>query len=289
MSPPTVPFNAGRISVPPFVNFREIGIWGWCRSLPRGRVFFSITLFQVFPAPGSSSLEKGGVSLFLLCGLPLLLFALALFSWRWAQLYDSKTLRGLCRRELKEGLHRAGTQIESLLKLNAQVRAHRREKKSAEVALKAALLTLNPKLILPAQAWMKKVALQEEVLRALQFGYLSRGRLELHRAQSRALRALRGESGHRGLAERTLESLRPLIQFPKLAVQIADAHHDLPEYELTPQFSERQKLELRWQSRFEERNSPWSLPRLRLPESCGMTLTSDLRPIPSQDKFFWRR
>lgn len=289
MSPPTVPFNAGRTSVQPSVNFRETGAWDGCRPLHRGRVFFSITLFQAFPAPGSSSLEKGGVSLFLLCGLPLLLFALALFSWRWAQLYDSKTLRGLCRRELKEGLERAGVQIESLLKLNTQVRAHRSEKKSAEVALKAALLTLNPKLILPAQAWMKKVTLQEKVLRALQFGHLSRGRMELHRAQTRALRALSGESRHRGLAERTLESPRPLVPLPKLAVQITDPRHELPEYELTPRFSERQKLELRWQSRFEERNSPWSLPRLRLPESCGMTLNSDLRPIPSQDKFFWKR
>lgn len=288
MNPPILPSNVDRIFERLFANFQGVGAWGKSKIHPGAPAFSFTILFRVFPVPGFLNPEKGGVSLFLLCGLPVLLLAVALFSWRWSQLYDSKRLRGVCRSELQVGLQKAGDEIQALLKLNSRVRAHRMEKISAERALEAALLTLNPKVILPAKAWVQKVALQGKILRGLQLRHLSQGRWQLQRAQTRALRALRGESSHRGLAERKIEGLHSLNPLPQLAVQITDTGQELPEYELTPRFSERQKLELRWHSQFEERSSAWSLPRLRLPESCGQSLTPDLQVVASQDRFFWK-
>lgn len=243
------------------------------------------------PTPGKSRYEHGSVTLVFLFLAPLFLLCFMLFAWRWSQLYDSKKLRRLCRVELQSGFNQAGHEIRALLALNTHVRRLRQEKILAKAALAAAVTAMQAPAIAAARARLKMIAAQERILRVRQKMHLWQGRRALERSRHRARQAILQETPMRGEAQRRIGNLRSHPSVPDLAVQVASQaveSPDLPTYELKPHFPEVQKMELRWQSHFEERKSRWKIPSLSLPESCGMTLTSELKTAPIQDKYFWR-
>lgn len=245
--------------------------------------------------------QNGGVLLFFLMLVPILLLGFSLFSLRWAHHLDSAELRGLCRLELRDGMAKAGQKIEALLKLNPAIRALRIEKKAAMAALVAALAA-NPPAVPAARAWVKSVEFRQQALQVKQQLLLVQGRFALAQMQRRSTAVMKPTFRSLGLARRELRRLR--FSAATLAVRAADRDPTLPEYELKPRFEEAQNVELKWLSQFRSQSyqpsggrHTWTrliptLSAVEIPESCGMTLKPNPKrpgaflPAPTQAKYF---
>lgn len=292
--------NAVTISDEPWPNCQANGVcWVFRGSavitLKPGSVINCLCRrkFGVYRSTDPTGNQDGGILIAFAIFMGVVVLALSLYSTRWAQLYDSKRLREICRSELATHYRQVGKQIEGLLRLNTAVTAIRLEEKAAHAALVAALVAVNPPAVTAAQTWTKNIQMRKRLLRAAQQTLIRTGNLILLQIPLQVFRKLRREPRHRGLIVRDLAWMRGGA--PKMAVQPADSDPILPKYELVPQFEKRQSVELNWQSRFHRSSGDtgsWLIANTNIRESCGMTLKNQgdntFTPAPTQDKYFWR-
>lgn len=245
--------------------------------------------------------EDGGVLIAFLLFASLVVAGLSLYSIRWAQLWDSQRLRAECRAEMRATYDEVGEKIRDLIEMNQTVERLRIAEKAAYALLAASTATLFAPGITAATRALQMIRQMRKVLRARQHWLIQSANFKLLRIRTNVFQRLGRLPTELGLVRR---ELNPRFTLPvRAAVRKADQDPQLPKYELLPDFERRQKMELKWQSRYQgaaapnrERTSPWKIANLELPESCGMTLENTgtaerprFRARPTQDKYFWRR
>ncbi|MBX3016696.1 MAG: hypothetical protein KF767_02310 [Bdellovibrionaceae bacterium] len=194
-----------------------------------------------------------------------------------------------------------GEKIRDLIEMNQTVERLRIAEKAAYALLAASTATLFAPGITAATRALQMIRQMRKVLRARQHWLIQSANFKLLRIRTNVFQRLGRLPTELGLVRR---ELNPRFTLPvRAAVRKADQDPQLPKYELLPDFERRQKMELKWQSRYQgaaapnrERTSPWKIANLELPESCGMTLENTgtaerprFRARPTQDKYFWRR
>lgn len=243
----------------------------------------------------SATAERGAALVFFLPVLAVLLGFLFLFSIRWTERLDSRNLRLHCREELTTGFKKVGDNIESLIALNRQVRLVRMEERAAKIAL--AFSVVFPEAAPAARALGKAAEAHKKLVKFRQKQLLITSQFELTSLPLKAWKRIRETSEPRTLVQRSISFRLPRI--PRLGVRPKDKQDEIPEYELVDQFEQKQTMALNWQSNYSPRTNQeakWTIARIQLPESCGMTLkileshddTVKLAPAPTQDKYFWK-
>lgn len=241
--------------------------------------------------------ERGGILVAFLAFMTLAILALSLYGIRWAQLWDSQRLRGICRAELAQTYAAVGQKAQDLLEMNRTVENLRIAERAAQAALAAATVTLFAPGIEAALRTLEWIRRARKILRLRQKYLIHSANWLLFKVRLDLQRQLRATSGHLGLVDRQVETQWGLPV--RLAVRPADQDPELPKYELMPDFERRQGMEFKWQSRYRAagaREDQWKIANMILPESCGMTLVargSTDRPRfeaqPTQAKYFWKR
>lgn len=241
--------------------------------------------------------ERGGILIAFLIFMGLAVLGLSLYGVRWAQLWDSQRLRATCRAEMKSSYDEVGEKIESLIEMNSYIQYLRVTEKAAYAVIAGGAVTLCAPCIQIAYQtlqWIKRI---RKVMRARQQYLITSANFTLLRTRSKVFAKLQEHSGELGLVQR---QIAPRWSMPvRVGVRKADQDRELPKYELVPEFESRQKMELKWQSRYRPasgQENKWKLASTDLPESCGMTLENvgtkekpRLKARPTQDKYFWRR
>lgn len=229
--------------------------------------------------------------------MSLVIAGLSLYSVRWAQLWDSQRLRGECRAEMRKTYEDVGEKIQDLIELNQTVEQLRIAEKAAYALLTASTLTLFAPGIQAATRALQLIRQARKAARMRQQWLIQSANFQLLRTRSKVFSRMRRLPDKLGLVRR---EINPRFTLPvRVAVRKADQDPQLPKYELLPDFERRQKMELKWQSRYRgatNREDKWKVANAELPESCGMTLENTgtkerprLQARPTQDKYFWRR
>lgn len=198
---------------------------------------------------------------------------------------------------MKAAYDEVGDKIRALIEMNRTVENLRIAEKAAYALLAASTATLFAPGVKAALRMLDLIRKTRKILRARQQWLIQSANLRLFRTRAQVFRRLRGASRTLGLVEREVV---PRFGLPvRVAVRKADQDRELPKYELLPDFERRQKMELKWQSRYRRaagEEGGWKIANAELPESCGMTLEnrgSRDRPRfaarPTQDRYFWRR
>lgn len=231
---------------------------------------------------------SGFVLVLLLFALPILLILMSWLALRLSQMFELRQLQKVCRENLIAGQVEARDKINALLQLNPIVRALKLEKKAAQIALAAALISLDPPAIAEARQWLKGIRYRQVLIRERQALILAEGRLALGSALKKSEVSARNLNGSRPLFRLNIRSLDLSLE-NGLAVQAASS--DLfPEYEFQTPFEDQQALERHWLVEFTGQTSgvkTWIPFDLRFQESCGASLensTSGLRPRLYQGK-----
>ncbi len=237
--------------------------------------------------------EHGSIAiLFSMVLLPLLV-GISFGALRLSQLNDLRLLRETCRETSITAQQKAGTSIQTLLRLNPLVAALKIEKAAAQAALVTAAATYNLPGVRAAQQWLAAVHKRQVALRSQQVALVRMGDVDLTSARLAMI-----SSAERWLgSERLLYKIRlerPAFSPARLAVRPV-RKEEFPVYELETPFSRRQALELKWLVHFEGKQKgvkKWINFDFALPESCGATLVENQGAFDvrlSQARYFWSR
>lgn len=168
---------------------------------------------------------------------PLLTFFLFLASVGETLLNYNKSF-SLCRYQLLQGQKRALVHLKILLRFNPKATKLRLQRKKDEKVLKIAQASLNPKLILTAQANLLKTLLLQKQLRSEQ--EFQKNIIKSHEKK------LKSEYQHKfkKFLKKTANNLS--IGSLKLAVRALPLVSITPNHYLANQFKEKQKITASW-------------------------------------------
>ncbi|MGE3386977.1 MAG: hypothetical protein AB7K41_09645 [Bdellovibrionales bacterium] len=169
------------------------------------------------------------VALFLMSGLGLLALSLR----------NANIAKASCRRAVWLAQVDMSKAMTELIRLNPEARRLRRQRRLIEYEIKAAIVLLQPELVLALRAQLALVTIEQLRLRQNQERLLF---------QARSARA----AASTNFIERTrlihVSHISPVSSTSGLAVRFSPPSELTPDAIPLPQFSEQQKLSLRWQA-----------------------------------------
>lgn len=245
---------------------------------------------------GINSVSQSGFALPLLIWiLPLLILSGGWTCLQLMQLRELKIDRLVCRNALIEAQENAGREISNLLALNMTARRLRLQMTAAKAALALAIASANLPAAKIARASIRMVQNERRALILRQRQLLWSARATLTKGLFQAQMRLRNRYNEVENRRRILFNLR-MSGFQNSSARVAvvrsNTPDSFPEYELAPHFSKRQKLSLKWQAKFAQKETGfkrWIPFDQKKMVECGVTLTTHagvFEAIPAQDKYF---
>jgi hypothetical protein len=236
-----------------------------------------------------NSKSAGYVTILLALTTPLILIGMGWIFHRTGFLMRTQNDLKICREILTQTQAQVGKNISLLLLTNPKMKILKVQKFITLAALATAVAAQQYALIPPLKQKLRTIELQRKSLKLVQKGLVDSSRQLMILGTTLAQKKILGRT------ENLIQSLEVISMSPhkpSLAVEVSNPGDSFTEYKIKSNFTEHQKLVLKWQLQSLKKQSSLvehQPEQIRKRIECGVSLKqklSSFSPILHQGKFF---